>query len=112
MLDKRMTAAEIVAQLSDGMTIGIGGWGPRRKPMALVREILRSDLKDLTIVAYGGADVGMLCAAGAVSCGAVFAGAGITLLMAARMAAASVVFSAPSGWSLRCNAPYQVQFCQ
>ena len=66
MLDKRMTAADIVAQLSDGMTIGIGGWGPRRKPMALVRELLRSNLKDLTIVAYGGADVGMLCAAGKV----------------------------------------------
>ena len=67
MLDKRMSAAEIVAQLSDGMTLGIGGWGPRRKPMALVREIMRSDLKDLTVVAYGGADVGMLCAAGKVS---------------------------------------------
>lgn len=61
-----MSAKDIVASLSDGMTIGIGGWGPRRKPMALVREILRSDLKDLTIVAYGGADVGMLCAAGKV----------------------------------------------
>ena len=66
MLDKRMTSAEIVGQLSDGMTLGIGGWGPRRKPMALVREIMRSDLKDLTIVTYGGADVGMLCAAGKV----------------------------------------------
>lgn len=66
MLDKRLNAAEIVASLSDGMTLGIGGWGPRRKPMALVREILRSPLKDLTIVAYGGADVGMLCAAGRV----------------------------------------------
>lgn len=65
-LDKRMTPAEIVGRLKDGMTIGIGGWGPRRKPMALVREILRSDLKDLTIAAYGGADVGMLCAAGKV----------------------------------------------
>ncbi|WP_236211909.1 CoA transferase subunit A [Metapseudomonas otitidis] len=65
-MDKRMTAAEAVAQLRDGMTIGIGGWGPRRKPMALVREILRSSLKDLTVVAYGGADVGMLCAAGKV----------------------------------------------
>lgn len=65
-LDKRMTAAEIVAQLRDGMTLGIGGWGPRRKPMALVREILRSNLKDLTVVSYGGADVGMLCAAGKV----------------------------------------------
>lgn len=65
-IDKRMSAADIVAQLSDGMTLGIGGWGPRRKPMALVREILRSSLKDLTLVAYGGADVGMLCAAGKV----------------------------------------------
>jgi glutaconate CoA-transferase subunit A len=66
MLDKRMTAKQIVAQLRDGMTIGIGGWGPRRKPMALIREILRSPLRDLTIIAYGGADVGMLCAAGRV----------------------------------------------
>ena len=64
--DKRMGAGDVVARLADGMTVGIGGWGPRRKPMALVREILRSDLKDLTIVSYGGADVGMLCAAGKV----------------------------------------------
>lgn len=48
------------------MTVGVGGWGPRRKPMALVREILRSPLKDLTVVAYGGPDIGMLCAAGKV----------------------------------------------
>ena len=49
-MNKQMTATEVVAQLEDGMTVGIGGWGPRRKPMALVREILRSGLKDLTIV--------------------------------------------------------------
>lgn len=65
-LNKQMSAAEVVAQLRDGMTIGIGGWGPRRKPMAIVREILRSDIKDLTIVGYGGTDMGMLCAAGKV----------------------------------------------
>ena len=65
-MNKQMSAADVVGQLRDGMTIGIGGWGPRRKPMALIREILRSDLKDLTVVAYGGADVGMLCAAGKV----------------------------------------------
>lgn len=64
--DKRTTAREAIAGLKDGMTIGIAGWGPRRKPMALVREILRSDLKDLTIVAYGGPDVGQLLAAGRV----------------------------------------------
>jgi len=65
-MDKQTTAQEVVARLQDGMTIGIGGWGPRRKPMALVRELLRSPVKDLTVVAYGGADVGMLCAAGKV----------------------------------------------
>ena len=64
--DKQMTIDEVVAQLSDGMTIGIGGWGPRRKPMALVRAILRSDLKDLTIVSWGGADVGLLARAGKI----------------------------------------------
>ena len=65
-LNKELTAAAAIAQLRSGMTVGIGGWGPRRKPMALVREILRSDLKDLTVVSYGGPDVGMLCAAGKV----------------------------------------------
>ncbi|MDE0747796.1 MAG: acyl CoA--acetate/3-ketoacid CoA transferase subunit alpha, partial [Porticoccaceae bacterium] len=63
-MNKIVSAEQAIAQISNGMTVGIGGWGPRRKPMALIREILRSDLKELTIVAYGGADVGMLCAAG------------------------------------------------
>nr|WP_204065638.1 CoA transferase subunit A [Planobispora siamensis] len=61
-----MSAEEIVASLESGMTLGIGGWGSRRKPMALVRAIYRSSLTDLTIVSYGGADVGLLCAAGKV----------------------------------------------
>jgi glutaconate CoA-transferase, subunit A len=64
--DKRMTEDEVVAQLRSGMTIGIGGWGSRRKPMSLVRAILRSELTDLTVVTYGGPDVGLLCAAGKV----------------------------------------------
>jgi glutaconate CoA-transferase subunit A len=63
MADKRCTEDDVVAELRDGMTIGIGGWGSRRKPMSLVRAILRSSLRDLTIVSYGGPDVGMLCAA-------------------------------------------------
>ena len=64
MADKRMTEDEVVAELESGMTIGIGGWGSRRKPMSLVRAILRSDLTDLHIVSYGGPDVGILTAAG------------------------------------------------
>ena len=65
-MDKRTTLAEAVSELRSGMTIGIGGWGSRRKPMAVVREILRRDLKDLTVVSYGGPDVGLLCALGRV----------------------------------------------
>ena len=65
-LNKERSARDAIAQLRDGMTIGIGGWGPRRKPMALVRELLRSPLRDLTVVSYGGPDVGMLCAGGKV----------------------------------------------
>ena len=61
-----MTEDEVVSRLEPGMTIGIGGWGSRRKPMSLVRAILRSGLKDLTVVSYGGPDVGLLCAAGKI----------------------------------------------
>ena len=62
--DKRCTEDEIVADLRSGMTIGIGGWGSRRKPMSIIRAILRSDLTVLTIVSYGGPDVGLLCRSG------------------------------------------------
>ncbi|MFF2961359.1 CoA transferase subunit A [Streptomyces sp. NPDC057963] len=64
--DKTMTVQEVVSRLSSGMTLGIGGWGSRRKPMALVRALLRSEITDLTVVAYGGPDVGLLAAAGKI----------------------------------------------
>lgn len=64
--DKTMTADEVVARLESGMTLGVGGWGSRRKPMALVRALLRSGIGDLTVVSYGGPDVGMLAAAGRI----------------------------------------------
>ena len=64
MSDKTTSIDEAVATLRSGMTIGIGGWGSRRKPMALVRAILRSPLRNLTIVSYAGPDVGLLLASG------------------------------------------------
>jgi glutaconate CoA-transferase subunit A len=64
--DKLITEVDVVAELRDGMTIGIGGWGSRRKPMSLVRAIAQSDVKDLTVVAYAGPDLGLLCATGKV----------------------------------------------
>ena len=67
MADKRLSLDDFVSELDSGMTIGIGGWGSRRKPMAAVRAILRSDLTDLTVVSYGGPDVGLLAASGKVA---------------------------------------------
>ena len=67
MRDKRTTLDEAVAGIESGMTIGIAGWGSRRKPMAFVRALLRTDVTDLTVVTYGGPDLGLLCSAGKVS---------------------------------------------
>lgn len=64
---KEMSIDDVIGRISSGMTVGIGGWGSRRKPMALVRAMLRSDLTDLHIVSYGGPDVGLLLDAGKVS---------------------------------------------
>ena len=66
MTDKITTLDEAVSSIESGMTIGIGGWGSRRKPMALVRALLRTDVTDLTVVTYGGPDLGLLCSANKV----------------------------------------------
>ncbi|MFI7462698.1 CoA transferase subunit A [Nonomuraea sp. NPDC049646] len=65
-MSKVMSVEEVAASVESGMTVGIGGWGSRRKPMALVGGLLRTSVRDLTVVSYGGPDVGMLCAAGKV----------------------------------------------
>lgn len=65
-MDKRETLDDAISRLSDGMTVGIGGWATRRKPMALVRALARSSLKDLTVVSFGGPDVGLLAASGKI----------------------------------------------
>ncbi len=67
MRDKRTTVDAAVASIESGMTIGIGGWGSRRKPMAFVRALLRTGVTDLTVVTYGGPDLGLLCSAGKVA---------------------------------------------
>lgn len=67
MADKLTTLDDAVAEIESGMTIGIGGWGSRRKPMAFIRALLRTDVTDLTVVTYGGPDLGLLCSAGKVA---------------------------------------------
>ena len=66
MTDKQTSIDAVVDRIESGMTVGIGGWGSRRKPMALVRALANSPVTDLTLVSYGGPDVGLLVAAGKV----------------------------------------------
>jgi glutaconate CoA-transferase subunit A len=61
------TPAQALDGVADGATIGIGGILTNGRPMALVREIARRGLRDLTIVAPVAAlDVDLLVAAGCV----------------------------------------------
>ena len=64
MADKVITEEEFIDELESGITIGVGGWGSRRKPMSLVRSIIRSGVTDLTVVSYGGPEIGLLSATG------------------------------------------------
>lgn len=64
--DKTCSLQEAIGELRSGMTVGIGGWAARRKPMALVHALARSPVEDLRVVSFGGPDVGLLCAAGKV----------------------------------------------
>ncbi len=50
-MSKVHTIEEAAALVSDGATIGIGGLSLNSAPMALVRELLRGDVRDLTVVA-------------------------------------------------------------
>jgi glutaconate CoA-transferase subunit A len=60
--------AEAAAQIKDGMTIGLGGFGSDNHPMAITREIIRRGVKDLTLVgaATGGLDIDLMIGAGCV----------------------------------------------
>ncbi len=67
-----------VEQLSDGMTVGLAGFSYQNPPMAIVREIIRRGLRDLTIVSgpTAGIETDLLIGAGCVRC---VVAAGVTL---------------------------------
>ncbi|MFN8594083.1 MAG: CoA-transferase [Thermomicrobiales bacterium] len=73
MQDKRMELADVIATISDGAVLALGGNTLHRSPSAAVHEIVRQHKRDLEIVKTAGAyDVDLLCAAGcaaAVSAG-------------------------------------------
>jgi len=67
-MSKIVSASEALADLKDGMQIATGGWLFNGQPMALVREVIRKGIKDLSLVpAPGSIAPDMLIGAGAVS---------------------------------------------
>jgi glutaconate CoA-transferase subunit A len=66
--DKIITEEEAAAFLSNGMTLGLGGFINCSHPMPIVRAIIRRGIKDLTIVgpASSGLDLDLLVGAGCV----------------------------------------------
>ena len=51
-LDKRVNINEAIKALEQGCSIVVGGWGPTRKPMSLIRAIAGSPIKDLTVASF------------------------------------------------------------
>lgn len=61
-MSKLMNISSAIALLKDGDTVGIGGNVLHRAPMALVREIIREQKRELKVIKTAGAmDVDMLC---------------------------------------------------
>jgi glutaconate CoA-transferase, subunit A len=61
-------AAEAAAQVRDGMVVGLSGFSYQNPPMALVRELIRRRVKDLTVVSgpTSGIETDLLIGAGCV----------------------------------------------
>lgn len=66
-MNKVMAVDAIAEQIENGSTVAIGGSSLSRKPMALVRALARSNVRDLRlIVDVGGPEVDLLIATGHV----------------------------------------------
>jgi glutaconate CoA-transferase, subunit A len=64
---KVTTLADAVRLIPDSATVGVGGNSQSRKPMALIRELVRQRRTDLTVVTFlGGVDIELLLAGGCV----------------------------------------------
>jgi len=59
---------EAVALIKDGQMVAVGGFGADNHPMAIVREMIRTKKKNLTIVASAtaGLEIDLLIGAGCV----------------------------------------------
>ncbi|MCE2532147.1 MAG: CoA transferase subunit A [Acidimicrobiia bacterium] len=68
LVSKQISLAEAAASVPDGATVALGGLSMNSAPMAFVRELVRADKRDLTLVTIvAGMCVDWLAAAGCAS---------------------------------------------
>jgi glutaconate CoA-transferase subunit A len=66
-IDKRIKLEEMSDLVKDGMTVGIGGYLTASKPMAIIRQIIKKGVKDLTVIAFPSSiELDLLVACGCV----------------------------------------------
>src|SRR2546428_5181322 len=64
---KRMSLRDAASIVQDGMTIAVGGGLSWREPMALLRELVRQQRRNLGVIGTAhGIDIDLLCGAGAI----------------------------------------------
>jgi glutaconate CoA-transferase subunit A len=66
--DQLISIPEAVSFVQDGMTIGLSGFSYQNPPMAIVRELIRRGVRDLTLVSgpTSGIETDILIGAGCV----------------------------------------------
>lgn len=67
--DKRIRPTDVLRHVRSGMLVGIGGGPLTATPTALLRELIRSGVRDLRVVASstGGFGIDLLIGAGCVA---------------------------------------------
>lgn len=102
-----LSLEQLAERIPDGATVGLGGAGLQRKPMAAIRALVAAGRRDLTVVAFlGSLDVELLLAAGCVrtlhSAGVALDGAGLAPHYRAARQGATVEFVEWSEGTLLC----------
>ena len=66
-MDKRLSLQDFVAEIKPGTSVGFGGGGIQRKPMAAAAAIARSNCTDIDLISFlGGPEVDLLLGLGKV----------------------------------------------
>ena len=64
---KQVSLADAVGRVGDGARIALGGFSVYQRPMAFVRELIRQNRRDLTVVGVvNGPEVDMLAGSNAL----------------------------------------------